>query len=74
MYTLIKNDLQVLMGEQPNYIDVISALWCLEPPLTRFLVQQSGQADLSQNSKPLHYWPFVDESTGSRCIPLTKGQ
>ena len=32
------------------------------------------QANVKENIKAPHYWPFVRETTGGRLIPLTKGQ
>ena len=39
-----------------------------------FCFQQHFQANSNANTKALHHWSFVRESTGQQWIPLTKGQ
>ena len=61
----------------PTYDITVTLKWALrrlKSPAYRLFAQSSVQAQMKENIKAPHYWPFWGESTGDRRIALTKGQ
>ena len=50
------------------------APWRLKSQATRLFARPPVQAHIKENIKDPRHWPLWGESTGQRCIPLTKDQ
>ena len=50
------------------------ARWRLKSSTSRLFTQMFIQAQIKENIKALHHWPFWAEFTGDRWIPYKKGQ
>ena len=56
-----------------HYSDVTWPWWRPRSPAIRVFAQQFARADVKETSKLRVTGPLYGESTGDRCIPLTKG-
>ena len=63
----------ILGWQQPRYSDItMSAMHFKSHTTSRLFAQPFVQAHIKEKMQTSRHWPLWGESTGDRCIPLTK--